>query len=310
MSDKIYALGETVYDIIFKNGQPVSACPGGSVLNSSVSLGRCGLPVHFISEYGFDIAGKTTDELLKSNNVNTDFVYKFNDGKTKLALAYLNNYNNAVYEFYTHYPSKRLDIKIPDFHSADILMFGSYYSIDAKIRTTIKQIITNAKSSGSLIIYDPNFRKAHLDELRLIKQNIIENIENADIIRASNEDMKLIFDADTPEQAFDIINNNNKILIYTQAKNDIHLFVNHKSKIYPIPNINPLSTIAAGDNFNSGLIYSLFNKRINRQLLQQMTDNDWDEIIKRGIDFAADVCLSYENYISTGFVNKLKSEFS
>ncbi len=45
---KIYGIGETVFDIIFKNGQPQAAKPGGAMLNSSVSLGRIGLPVSFI----------------------------------------------------------------------------------------------------------------------------------------------------------------------------------------------------------------------------------------------------------------------
>ncbi len=37
---KIYGIGETVYDIIFKDGTPQAAKPGGSVLNSMVSLGQ------------------------------------------------------------------------------------------------------------------------------------------------------------------------------------------------------------------------------------------------------------------------------
>ncbi|TAL68600.1 MAG: carbohydrate kinase [Bacteroidetes bacterium] len=301
MINNIYALGETVYDIIFKNGKPVSACPGGSVLNSSVSLGRCGLQVHFISEYGNDIAGKRADDLLKSNYVNTDFVFRFDGGKTKLALAFLNDHNNAVYEFYKQYPVKRLQIKLPDFNSSDILLFGSYFSVDSEIRTTVKQLLDKAKSAGCLLVYDPNYRKAHLDELNKLKPNIIENIEYADIIRASNEDMKLIFEVDSPDDAFSIIKEQNKILIYTQGKNDIHLFQNNKNKKYTVPGNNPISTIAAGDNFNAGIIYSIFKKRIIKSNLLQLTESDWNEIVKSGIDFAADVCLSYDNYIRPEF---------
>jgi len=54
---KVYTIGETVLDIIFKNNQPVSAKAGGSVLNSSVSLGRLGVDVYFISDYGSDEVG-------------------------------------------------------------------------------------------------------------------------------------------------------------------------------------------------------------------------------------------------------------
>ncbi|MBI5326013.1 MAG: carbohydrate kinase [Ignavibacteriae bacterium] len=307
MSNKIYALGETVYDIIFKNVKPVSACPGGSVLNSAVSLGRCGLPVYFISEIGMDLPGKSTLHLLKSNNVNTDYIYSFDDGKTKLALAFLNDVNNAEYDFYNQYSHNRLDIKMPDFSPDDILLFGSYFSIDSQIRTTIVKILNKAKESGCLVVYDPNFRKAHLNELTKLKSSISENIEYADIIRASNEDIKLIFDIEEPKDVYSILNNKNKILVYTQGKNDVILFRNKQSEIFHVPDIHPISTIAAGDSFNAGIIYSLFNLGIKRNDLHQLADNDWDKIINTGIDFAIDVCLSYDNYISTEFMNKLKS---
>ncbi|OGU41689.1 MAG: hypothetical protein A2X61_15575 [Ignavibacteria bacterium GWB2_35_12] len=304
MSNKIYALGETVYDIIFKNGKPVSACAGGSVLNTSVSLGRCGLPVYFISEFGNDKTGRITDVLLKSNNVNTDYVYRYDDGKTKLALAFLDGNNKANYDFYKQYPSSRMNINIPDFSKDDILLFGSYFGVDSEIRKTVKQFLVQAKSANSLIVYDPNFRKAHLDELNKLKPSMIENIEYADIIRASEEDMKLIFDVDSPDEAFNVLNNKNKILIYTKGKNGVHLINNRINKFFPVPVIQTVSTIAAGDSFNAGIIYSIYKKGMTKQIINQIYEDDWNVIIQSGINFATNVCMSYDNYVSEGFVEK------
>ena len=42
---RIIGIGETVFDILFKDGQPMKAVPGGSVYNSIISLGRMGVPV-------------------------------------------------------------------------------------------------------------------------------------------------------------------------------------------------------------------------------------------------------------------------
>ena len=66
---RIFAIGETVYDIIFKGTQPVSAKPGGAMLNTAVSLGRLNLPVHFISEYGYDIVGDIINNFLNKNTL-------------------------------------------------------------------------------------------------------------------------------------------------------------------------------------------------------------------------------------------------
>ena len=52
MERKIIGIGETIMDIIFKDGQPTAAVPGGSVFNSVISLGRLGQQVTFISEIG------------------------------------------------------------------------------------------------------------------------------------------------------------------------------------------------------------------------------------------------------------------
>jgi len=49
---KIYAIGETLYDIIFQKNQPKASKPGGAMLNTAVTLGRLHLPVNLISEYG------------------------------------------------------------------------------------------------------------------------------------------------------------------------------------------------------------------------------------------------------------------
>lgn len=39
---KVIGIGETTLDIIFKNGQPISAVPGGSAFNAIISLGWAG----------------------------------------------------------------------------------------------------------------------------------------------------------------------------------------------------------------------------------------------------------------------------
>lgn len=47
---KIIGIGETILDILFRNGQPEAAVPGGSVYNGVVSLGRMGMDVTGLSQ--------------------------------------------------------------------------------------------------------------------------------------------------------------------------------------------------------------------------------------------------------------------
>lgn len=51
----VYALGETLLDMITNDGLRFRAFPGGSVLNASVSLARVGVGVELVSEFGNDL---------------------------------------------------------------------------------------------------------------------------------------------------------------------------------------------------------------------------------------------------------------
>jgi fructokinase len=298
---KIYGIGETVLDIIFKDGQPQAAKAGGSVLNSVVSMGRMGLPVSFISEYGQDDVGSLIDNFLRSNGVNTSFVYRYNQGSTALALAFLNERNDAHYSFYKDYPGNRLDVDFPAIEKDDIVQCGSFYAIWPEIRDKFKYFVRNAYDKGALVIYDPNFRKTHLSELDSLRPLITENIKITCLLRGSDEDFKNIFDVDNADEAWEVVRKFCKCLVYTENVEGVSVRTTSFSGKFPVKKINPVSTIGAGDNFNAGMITSIYRNKIKRDQLEKLTEKEWSKIIATAVDFATHVCLSYENYISTKF---------
>jgi len=303
---KIYGIGETVFDIIFKNGQPQAAKAGGSVLNSLVSMGRIGLPVSFISEYGRDEVGSLIDNFLIDNGVNTSIVHRFTEGSTALALAFLNEKNDATYTFYKDFPGKRLDIVFPEIKNDDIVQCGSFYAIWPEIREKFKRFISDAKSKGALILYDPNFRKTHLSELKILKPLIIENIEMATLVRGSDEDFLNVFGAKNADEAWDIVRTYCKCLVYTANVEGVYVRTSSFSGKFPVKKISPVSTIGAGDNFNAGMLTSIYKNKISAIQLENTGEKEWSKIIGTAVDFATHVCLSYENYISQEFANEIK----
>ena len=301
---KIYAIGETVLDIIFRNNQPQAAKAGGSMLNSVVSLGRIGLPVSFISEYGKDHVGQIIDSFLQENGVNTDLVHKFEDGSTVLALAFLNEKNDASYSFYKNYPKNRLDIIFPEVTGDDIVLCGSFYSIWAEVRPRFLEFINNARKNSALIIYDPNFRKSHLFELERLRPLIIENMRLASIVRGSNEDFEYIFGSKTMEETYNHVCSLCPNLIYTTNTEGVQVRTPSNQFEFPIKKIQPVSTIGAGDNFNAGTIAALYNEGFLSSQLRELNESQWEKIIKNAVNFATDVCMSMENYISKDFAKE------
>ena len=302
---KIYGVGETVLDIIFKGGQPQAAKAGGSVLNSAVSMGRMGLPVSFISEYGMDDVGELIDSFLNENGVNTSSVHRFEDGSTSLALAFLNEKNDAHYTFYKDFPGKRLDINFPVLQKDDILQFGSFYAIWPEIRNKIKKFVMNSHESGALVLYDPNFRKSHLSELGSLKPLIVENMRMSSLIRGSDEDFVNIFRVNSADEAWEVVRNYSSCLVYTANTEGVYVRTNSFSGKFPVRSITPVSTIGAGDNFNAGILTSIYRNNITGDQLATIGSKEWEKIIETAVDFATHVCLSYENYISKEFAKSV-----
>jgi fructokinase len=298
---QVYGIGETVLDIIFKEGEPRAAKPGGSSLNTCVTLGRLGLNVEFISEYGNDSVGDIVDSFLRNNNVKTDYITRFSDGKSALALAFLDEQNNASYTFYKDFPPERLK-NIPEkTNEDDIVAFCSIYAITKAVRPNLMKFIRTAKANGSVILYDPNFRTAHLHELEELRPFIVENLQIADMVRASDEDMQNIFGMTDPVSAYNCIKELCPVLVYTANKKGVTVLTPTGTYNYPVKRIKPVSTIGAGDNFNAGIIYSMIRDNINSQILKDLTQEQWGRVIETAVDFATEVCLGWDNYVSMEF---------
>jgi fructokinase len=291
-----FTIGEVVFDIIFKNGQPVAAKPGGSMLNTAVSLGRSGLQVSFTGTCGNDRAGDLISGFLHENNVNTSYLFR-EDSQTIIALAFLDEKNNATYSFYKG-TKPPIQPPLPSPLAGDILLYGSFYSLIHPTRDFVLTLRGIALDQGALVIYDPNFRESHLRDLDTVRPFIEDNILHSDIVRGSDEDFELIFGTGTSESTWELpCFRNCSALVYTRSAKGVELITGKVKKHYPVPIIQPLSTIGAGDSFNAGIISSLIEYAVSRQNIHECSLQQWDSIIERGIDFSTRVCMSYDNYI-------------
>lgn len=310
---KVIGIGETVFDIIFKEDNPVAAVPGGSTFNAIISLGRAGINTTFISETGDDRIGRRIIEFLKENGVNADSVSVYQGTKSPLSLAFLNERNDAEYIFYKDHPNDRLDFIHPAIERDDIVLMGSYYAINPVIRQQVAAFLDYAKEQGAIIYYDVNYRASHKHEIMRLTPNIIENLEYADIVRGSSEDFEIMYkkkDADSVYKSE--ISFYTKKFIYTQGAEPVELRADGGlSKQYTIEKTDTVSTIGAGDNFNAGFIYGLLKHGITRDIIDAgLTEEQWDGIVSCALRFSANVCKSINNYIDNDFASEMKQEMA
>ena len=189
---KVTGIGETVYDIVFRDGQPQAAVPGGSTFNSMISVGRCGIPASFLSEVGSDKIGEIIKDFLTYNGVSTASVNTL-PGKTPLSLAFLNENDDAEYSFYRDSYDKHPDFTYPELEKDDIVIFGSFYALNPKVRPQVRRFLEYARSREAIIYYDINFRPSHKKDLGECWDSIWENIGFADLLRGSHEDFHTLF---------------------------------------------------------------------------------------------------------------------
>lgn len=307
MNRKVIGIGETILDILFRDGQPQAAVPGGSVYNAMISLGRMGVDVTFISETGNDRVGKMILDNMRANGVCTENVNVFPDGKSPVSLAFLNEHNDAEYIFYKDYPRQRLDVTMPDIQADDIVMIGSYFAVTPVLRDKVKELLDLARERGAIIYYDVNFRSTHANEAIKLMPTILENFEYADILRGSSEDFRFMFGLDDAEKVY-----RQKVsfycnpFIYTDGARDVSLFTRAYANRFPVPEVETVSTIGAGDNFNAGIVYGLIQNRIRRPDIDALGKKDWDDIIACGLAFGSEACRSTANCVSLEFAQTFR----
>lgn len=299
---KIYTIGETVYDIMFESGRPVGGNPGGSVLNSAVTLGRLGLQPVFLSNFCDDLVGKVIARFLLDNNVTPQQLVDGSTMQTSVALAFLDSNGDARYEFYKQKPpTPDMSLFAADFQKDDILLFGSYYAIMPEIREGVRHLVASARRNGAIVVYDPNFRRPHMKDLPTVRPFIEENISLADVVKGSDEDFELVFGCESQSIAFDVLRNVNRnaVFFYTKGKDGCACYQRGVTLEYSAPPIQPISTIGAGDNFNAGIVYGIIKNDLTRNDIRSNIKKEIiDDIVGQATAFAQEVCMSRENYIA------------
>lgn len=142
---RIFTIGETTFDIQFRDGIPVGGCGGGSAFNSAISLGRCGLPVSLISTFGRDRIGDLAFKMLNDNGVNCNLIKRY-DGQSRIALAFVDEYRDPEYSFY--HASREVIPEYPEPQRDDLILLGSSFALRDKGRDELLNYLVKAQKKG------------------------------------------------------------------------------------------------------------------------------------------------------------------
>lgn len=294
---KVFTIGETTYDIVFKNQQPICGIVGGSALNTSVSLGRCGIPVSFISSVGSDHIADISLIFLLENGVNCDRVVRF-QGNSRISLAFMDENNNAEYQFYD--TNLKPSLVFPEAQSSDYIVFGSSNALKDNGRKDLLDFLDRAMQNEALIVYDPNIRNVSPE----VKRKVEENFAHCHVVKASTQDFLNLYGTSSVNEIYIKLKQFGvKVLFLTDGVNPTVLMTDKISIRQQPSTVQVISTIGAGDNFSAGIVAGMIKNGIRLKNVLDLDELVWNELIGFGNSFAAEVCLSELNYISKDFGN-------
>lgn len=288
---QICSIGEVVYDIIFRDSRPQEARVGGSMLNVAVSVARAGVPVQFCGAIANDAVGRLCYTFIKNNHIRTEHIGQVNGAKSNLALAFLNDDAVPDYQFYRDPKLNGYRITVnPEFVSCAVL--GSFFSLRDENFNNLSGFIETCANTGTLVVYDPNVRDRELHKNRLLIERVAYFMRQSSIFKASVEDMEHITGTSDRREWHGFLqqNNANRHVVICGPQPVIACFDNNLMQV-PVPGIDVVSTIGAGDAFTAGFVSEIYGREKN------ITEELFYNSVQKGVLFASQVCQTYDNYI-------------
>jgi fructokinase len=315
---KVIGIGETVLDVIFKNDQPTAAVPGGSTFNAMISLGRTiGIkypdnPILMITETGDDHIGDIVVNFMEQNHVSTKGVTRNPGTQSHISMAFLNEQNDAQYEFYKDHKHASLQPEkvnnFGGFGPDDLVLFGSFFAINPVLRSFTRPLLQTAQKAGSILYYDINFRASHIADIPETLANIEENYRLSDVVRGSAEDFGYLYGTTDPQTIYEkYIRQHCPNFICTDGARPVRIFTPSVSLQIPVLQVQTVSTIGAGDNFNAGFLYGLVERGLLKNQINNATAETWQYLIETGQQFSRHVCQSMYNYVDKDFLKQMES---
>ena len=264
----VVALGELLIDFAClstdADGYPTMAAhPGGAPANFLAALTKFGAKTALMGKVGTDAFGKMLLGTLQKAGIETRGIVKSDDVFTTLAFVTFDDHGDREFSFSrkpgadTCLSFDELDLSLID--EAKVFHFGTLSLTDEPARATTQQAVAYAKSKGKLITYDPNLRKPLWKSMEEAKEQLIWGLQQADVVKISDEEVEFLFGLGVEEGAEYILKNFGVKLVFVTCGPDGCFFKNAQAsgQVPGMSGIRVVDTTGAGDIFGGSAVYRL-----------------------------------------------------
>jgi fructokinase len=288
----IICCGEALIDFIaMQDGLSYRPCPGGSIFNIAIGLGRLDIPVGLLSRLSTDMFGEQLAKYLIENKVNLAYCPRM-DGQTTLAFVNLPD-ETAQEPQFAFYANNTVDrsITINDLpaqfgNDVTAIHFGSI-SLVLEPGATALETLMKRESRRRILTLDPNIRPAIITDKNSYKKRFSEWISLVDILRLSVADLEFLFPNQHIEEILpDWFQKGLSLVILTKGADGVNGYTATGKEIFvPAQKVQIKDTVGAGDAFFSAVLAYLNDHGLLSQCSK--IDNIHPEELEACLTFAS-----------------------
>lgn len=285
MKYDITALGELLIDFtpagLSEAGMRIfEQNPGGAPANVLVAAENLGVKTAFIGKVGEDMHGAFLRETLEKAGIETKGLVSDSEVFTTLAFVSLNDGERSF--SFARKPGadtclRKDEIDVELIKNSRIFHFGSLSLTDEPARSATIFAVEEAKNSGAVISYDPNYRPLLWKNREAAIEQMRSVIKYVDIMKISDEETELLTGFEKPEEAAaELIKQGVSCVFVTLGEEgalmktkDFEIRAKGKSR-------NVVDTTGAGDSFWGAVLYKT---AVNGKKLSEITEKEGKEIL-------------------------------
>ncbi len=264
----VVAFGELLIDFACigsdSDGYPTMAAhPGGAPANFLAALAKYGAGTALLGKVGNDTFGKLLVGTLQKAGIDTSGIVVADDVFTTLAFVTFDSTGDRSFSFArkpgadTQLSFEEVNLALID--EAKVFHFGTLSLTDEPARSATYQAVAYAKARGKLITFDPNLRKPLWGSLEEAKRQILWGLEQADVVKISDEEVEFLFGLDVQTGARYILDTFGTKLVFVTCGADGCFFMNPVASghVPSLSGISVIDTTGAGDIFGGSAVYGL-----------------------------------------------------
>lgn len=289
MKYDVVAFGENLIDFVPAKEQTedkltFSGFPGGAPANVLACVARLGGKTSFITKVGNDVFGRFLLKTFHQYQIDTSHVILSDEYPTTLAFVALDEAGDREFSFYRNQTAdvmvNRSEVDVDVLRQTRVFHFGSLSLTSPVARDTTFYLLELAKKENVCISYDPNLRASLWKSLEEAKEQMLQGMRWADIVKVSEEEIQFLTGIEDIKEGAKALYRDYglKLLVVTLGKNGCLWYANGefgKAEGFPV---NAVDTVGAGDAFFGSVLSGLL--RYDFSQLESMKASELYDVMR------------------------------